>query len=427
MPRPPRLVRFSRKSVCRGKFRAGMWLNLTLSNRSNNRHEEAWMINLGRDGNDEWLLKQRDPDEWFTGLKPEICPGVDVKGAIRSLPLPKLDAVTRQSAKDYFNNSWTLYETLFAGFKGEEGFYRPPPHGLRHPQIFYYGHTACLYINKLRVSGVLPKPVHAYFESIFEIGVDEMLWDDMHKNDMLWPTVKEVHEYRQQVYDVVVDAILNHPSLDDSNGPVKVDQSHPMWALFMGYEHERIHLETSSVLFRETPYHLVQAPENWPPLHPSASGDRPSSNPIQGVHYPKNRMIPVNKGTVDLGKPADFPSFGWDNEYGERNLDVPDFQASEFMVTNGEFYEFVESGDYRNKENWCDDGWAWRTHRNMKWPFFWEPDGPAGAHEYKLRTIFKVVDMPWDWPVDVNYYEASAFCRWKVRDVYCRNHRLFWS
>lgn len=23
--------------------------------------------------------------------------------------------------------------------------------------------------------------------------------------------------------------------------------------------------------------------------------------------------------------------------------------------------------------------------------------------------------MPWDWPVDVNYYEAKAYCRWKVR------------
>ena len=38
-------------------------------------HDEAWMINLGRDGNNEWLLKPRDPDDWFTGLKPAVCPG----------------------------------------------------------------------------------------------------------------------------------------------------------------------------------------------------------------------------------------------------------------------------------------------------------------------------------------------------------------
>jgi hypothetical protein len=134
-------------------------------------HEEVWMVNLGRSDNNEWLTGPRDPDEWFTGKQPKICPGVDAKGIIRSLPLPRLDAVTRENAMEYFDNSWTLYETLFAGLNGEEYLYRPPPHGLRHPQIFYYGHTACLYINKLRVSGALNKPCNAYFESIFEVGV----------------------------------------------------------------------------------------------------------------------------------------------------------------------------------------------------------------------------------------------------------------
>lgn len=58
-------------------------------------------------------------------LSPNLLPlGTDTKGAIRSLPLPKLDAVTREAAKNYFDNSWTLYETLFAGLNGEEYFYR---------------------------------------------------------------------------------------------------------------------------------------------------------------------------------------------------------------------------------------------------------------------------------------------------------------
>ena len=237
-----------------------------------------------------------------------------------------------------------------------------------------------------------------------------MLWDDMHKNDMVWPTVSEVHGYRQQVYQKVVKAI--HDYFDET--PIQVDAAHPMWALFLGFEHERIHLETSSVLFRETPRHLVQTPEHWPPLHPSAYNENsPTTKPIEGVDYPANRMIGVGSDTVDLGKPADFPSFGWDNEYGERQMDVPPFEASEHMITNGEFWDFVRDGGYRRQEFWCDDGWAWRTHRNLKWPFFWEPAGPAGSHEYHLRTIFKVVTMPWSWPVDVNYYEAKAYCRWK--------------
>lgn len=53
------------------------------------------------------------------------CKGVDEKGdVLRSLPLPNLSAVTREGAKDYFDNSWTLFEMLFAGLKGEEPFYR---------------------------------------------------------------------------------------------------------------------------------------------------------------------------------------------------------------------------------------------------------------------------------------------------------------
>lgn len=71
-------------------------------------------------------------------------------------------------------------------------FYRPPYHNLRHPLIFYYGHPAVLYVNKLRVAGILNEPVNAYFENIFETGVDEMSWDDLSKNDMLWPPVREV-------------------------------------------------------------------------------------------------------------------------------------------------------------------------------------------------------------------------------------------
>jgi len=37
-------------------------------------HEEAWMVNLGRNQDNEWLLRPRD-SKWFTGLPPSECPG----------------------------------------------------------------------------------------------------------------------------------------------------------------------------------------------------------------------------------------------------------------------------------------------------------------------------------------------------------------
>jgi hypothetical protein len=37
-------------------------------------------------------------------------------------------------------------------------------------RIFYYGHPAALYVNKLRVAGVLDAPINPYFEHIFATG-----------------------------------------------------------------------------------------------------------------------------------------------------------------------------------------------------------------------------------------------------------------
>lgn len=82
---------------------------------------------------------------------------------------------------------------------GQEAFMVPPAHNLRHPLIFYYGHPAALYVNKLRVASLLKEPIDPYFEVIFETGVDEMSWDDMSKNQMPWPSVSAVHAYRKKV------------------------------------------------------------------------------------------------------------------------------------------------------------------------------------------------------------------------------------
>ena len=88
---------------------------------------------------------------------------------------------------------------------GEEVFFRPPYHNLRHPLIFYYGHTAVVYVNKMRVAGLLTEPVNAYFESVFETGVDEMSWDDLSKNDMMWPSVREVKSQTMNAVLLLLD------------------------------------------------------------------------------------------------------------------------------------------------------------------------------------------------------------------------------
>jgi len=57
-------------------------------------------------------------------------------------------------------------------------------------------------------------------------------------------------------------------------------------------------------------------------------------------------MIELTTRQVALGKPRDWPTFGWDNEYGHEQRDVSSFKASKRLISNGEFYEFVSSGAY---------------------------------------------------------------------------------
>eukprot|EP00056_Hartaetosiga_gracilis_P007117 m.104380 g.104380 ORF g.104380 m.104380 type:complete len:862 (-) comp12636_c0_seq2:99-2684(-) len=368
---------------------------------------DSWQENLGRTD----YLDGKRPDKWWTGKAPihGVCPGVDENGHIRALPQPNLNTTTRKELRDYFDNCWTMTEVVFSALQGEEPFYRPPYHDLRHPKIFYYAHTASVYVNKMRVAGLIPGPLNPYYEHIFETGVDEMQWDDLSKNHMMWPSVEEVRQYRKAVYDLIVDVIENSPEFETAN---KLQDS-PFWSVVMGTEHEKIHLETSSVLMRELPTDVLRVPENYPPLASLEHSKPPTEVPVRGEDYPENELVGIKGGNVILGKPDDFPSYGWDNEYGYKKMSVKPFQVSKFKVSNGDFYEFVADAGYLNESVWEATGWKWRCFRNVKWPTFWIPSGPSGLHQYRLRTVFEVVDMPWDWPIMINYHEAKAYTNWK--------------
>lgn len=356
-------------------------------------------------------VQKRFADKWWTGLAPAKCPGFDsADQCLRALPLLNLDLANRQDVLDYFDNTWTLTELLFAGLKTDEAFVRPPYHQLRHPLIFYYGHPAVLFINKMRLSGLFHQSLDLYLEKVLETGVDEMSWDDMAKNEMNWPSVEAVHGYRAQVYTLVRNFILETPLLSSQNLSGRKLNS-PLWALWMGFEHEKIHFETSSVLIRELPIDIVETPKFWAPLHPSAQ-EVSSETPKASEDHTSLKWQEIAATEVEVGKPQDVPSFGWDNEYGKRKIHLKSFFASKTQVTNGQYYEFVRSGGYTQDEYWSEEGLQWRKFRNTKRPTFWMAQGPEGLHEYRLRTVFSVINMPWNWPVEVNFHEAKAYCTW---------------
>jgi 5-histidylcysteine sulfoxide synthase/putative 4-mercaptohistidine N1-methyltranferase len=320
------------------------------------------------------------------------------------MPTPQLDSGTSEAKRDeirrYFQTTWGLYGNLFSVMASDEA-YLTQADPLRHPLIFYLGHTAVFFINKLILAKIISERVNPRFESIFAIGVDEMSWDDMDDQNYDWPTVAEVWQYRDQVRAVIEKVI------DDLPLTLPVTWDDPFWVILMGTEHERIHLETSSVLMRQLPLDLVKPHPDWPLCPESGTA-------------PANGMLDVAGGGVVLGKAANHTLFGWDNEYGHLEKEVASFRASRFLVSNGEFREFVAAGGYRTEKWWTPEGWAWRNYRSAEHPQFWVP---AGQGEFRLRCFVEEIPMPWDWPVEVNQLEAKAFCNWKT-DTSGRRVRL---
>lgn len=294
----------------------------------------------------------------------------------------------REEIRNYFHATYDLDEQLYKTLREDPAFYeRPEP--LRHPLIFYLGHTAVFYINKLIVAKITNQRINPRFESIFAVGVDEMSWDDLDDTHYDWPTVDEVREYRQRVRDVVDRTITDLPL----SMPIGWDS--PFWVIMMGIEHQRIHIETSSVIIRRMPIELVQQLPLWDICPESGEA-------------PENELVPVAGGRVVQGKSRNHRLYGWDNEYGHRETEVWDFSASRYLVSNREFLSFVEAGGYKQREYWTDEGWQWAQYSQAQHPLFWV-DSPNG---YRLRTMAQIIDMPWAWPVEVNYLEAKAFCNY---------------
>jgi len=295
----------------------------------------------------------------------------------------------RAELLNYFHETFDRYESLFEVLSCDEAYYKKPIN-LRHPLIFYFGHTATFFINKFMLAGLIDKRIDSRLESMFAVGVDEMSWDDLDDSRYDWPSVEEVREYRKKARQVIDGVIRN------TQFTLPIGWNDPFWAVLMGIEHDRIHLETSSVLMRQHELKYVNPHKDWEPCRESGEA-------------PVNMLVDIPGGKVELGRSLTDPIYGWDNEYGYHHAEVPAFQASKFLVTNAEFLEFVNDGGYRNDKYWDEEGAGWKRFSKALHPTFWIKDSGS----WKLRLLAEEVPMPWDWPVEANCLEARAFCRWK--------------
>ena len=305
-------------------------------------------------------------------------------------------AVKRAELRRYFHQTCEIYDRLFALIRDDASCYeRHEP--LRHPLIFYFAHPAVFYLNKLTAGRYVPRRLDPALEAMMAVGVDEMSWDDLNTAHYDWPSVDAVRRYRAAMRELVDDFIRTMPL------ELPIRWNSPAWLILMGIEHERIHLETSSVIMRQMPLEELRHGAELTAEERRLWGSCPASG-----EPPANEWLPVPSTRVRLGKRNDDRTYGWDNEYGVEEIDLPAFRAGRRLVSNAEFLAFVADGGYHDESWWTEEGRGWLHYTRAEHPRFWLRRGDA----YLQRNLLEEVPLPANWPVEVNCLEAQAYCAW---------------
>lgn len=269
-------------------------------------------------------------------------------------------------------------------------YVRPIP--LRHPIVFYDGHLDAFIWNTL-FSGILGEPpLQPEFDSLFARGIDpEDIKSARKQEHSNWPSRNAVQDYKDKVtsrlYEYVATTDFSrstHPLLQ--NGHI----------IHLLIEHELMHQETLLYMIHQLPHHLKCKPEG---------ADLPLLTAKNNCDWDETVRIPG--GIAILGAQEGEFAFTWDNERPTYETLVPAFEVDKYNVTNRAFLTFVQAGGYENREFWDDQTWAWRSHYNLRYPFYWRKQG----EQWKLRALFEDIPLPLDWPVYVTHAEACAYAR----------------
>lgn len=267
---------------------------------------------------------------------------------------------------DALRAAWARTDTIL-GLVPDDGWLRRPI-PLRHPPLFYLGHLPAFAWNQLGAGLLGRGTLHPTFDSLFERGIDPQDTDDpTAASREAWPPRAEVLAYRDQVRALLPGLLAETRTLDDP-----LAHGDRLWHLVL--EHELMHQETLLYLLQEEP---DVVPVDWAPgEQTTVEGDQ--------VHIPA--------GPVTLGADFDALPFGWDNEFGTTQVQVPGFSLDTLPVTIGRWRAFLDRHDDPAlvPQSWQRNGagqWTW-THLGRRWPL------------EAVRSL----------PVHVSQHQAQRFC-----------------
>lgn len=307
---------------------------------------------------------------------------------------PQLTLDTQSSLLHSLTQARKHTDEIFGLLKPEAFYDRPIPE--RHRLIFYLGHLEAFDWNLLRE----PLALEAHdpeFDTLFAFGIDPVDGGLPSDKPSDWPSISRVREYNRGIRERI-DAGLDQLPRRTTPPCFLTDGT----LLHVAIEHRLMHAETLAYLL-----HNLPLDRKVPPVRAVADTRR----------APTPRQTEIPEGIATLGQRPTFPrTFGWDNEFGEQRLRVPEFSIDVFPVTNAAFLKFVQTGGYHDPACWRREDWQWKQRRGLEHPYFWVlPPGAALADPetaWQYRAMFGTIPLPPSWPVYVSYAEAAAYARW---------------
>ncbi|KAF3043996.1 hypothetical protein E8E12_005344 [Didymella heteroderae] len=290
------------------------------------------------------------------------------------------------------------------------------PINLRNACIFYLGHIPTfLDIHMARATGGKPTDP-AYFWQIFERGIDPDVDDPekCHAHSEIpdtWPALEEILTHQQKIREKA-------ESLYTSGA---VERSHRIArAMWLGYEHEAMHLETLL-------YMLVQSDKVLPPPGTTipdfaALAKRSATNAVE------NKWFTIPEADIEVGlndSDSDTTTkryFGWDNERPARSTHVKAFRARARPITNSEYAVYLsKTGNTAIPASWCEEQRLSNIARAVN-----KRDSVInGFHDANaavaniidgkfVKTVFGTVPLKYalDWPVVASYDEVAGCAQW---------------
>jgi formylglycine-generating enzyme required for sulfatase activity len=103
--------------------------------------------------------------------------------------------------------------------------------------------------------------------------------------------------------------------------------------------------------------------------------------------------------------------FAFDNEKPQHKVFLQDFLIDRAPVSNGDYFEFINSGGYRDFRWWHSAGWEKVTQEHWRAPLYWE----QRDDEWMIRDfagLHRVSDKLNQPVAHVSFLEASAYAKW---------------